>query len=535
LHIWDAASGRKLTWEISWQAKPPRAHRGKVLSVVFSPDGEAILTAGTDHTALLWSANSGRTLGGPLSHDNAVMKAFFSPDGRTILTGSLDHTVRLWERATPASPLSLAATPGGRGEPSPPSPPPWRRGTGGEGAVTTFGHPGPQKPWKNALKAALFSPALAGGTIVTGGQDRTARLWDAATGRELGRLDHGGGVSAVAFSPDGRKVASASLDGTVRVCDAAALGRDAGLTLKHPPEVAAVAFAESGKTVVTAGRDGTVRLWDAADGSPKQSLGSLPPITELAVHPDGPTIACFGQGQKVYVWTPSAVAPGASEEKPLVLDLGCQPSTIALSPDGQTVVAAGHDGLLHFWDAATGARHAVQPPHAGLVVLVVLRALVYSPGGSLLLTGGVGGKARLWDAQTGAAVGSPMQHAAAVTAVAFSPDGRLIVTGSSDGTARLWEGKTGRPLGPPFSLTNVATAVAFSADGSRFLAGCTDGSVRVWDVPQPMRGSPDEIRLRLQGGTGLELGAGRSVRVLTVAEWQERRRRLDELGGLPGR
>jgi len=237
-----------------------------------------------------------------------------------------------------------------------------------------------------SVRAVAFSPD--GKRVLTGSDDTTARLWDAATGAAVATLaGHTARVSAVAFSPDGKRVLTGSDDKTARLWDAAT-GAAVATLEGHKRSIWAVAFSRDGKRVLTGSDDKTARLWDAATGNA---------VATLAEH-TGPV------------------------------------NDVAFSPDGKRILTGSDDKTARLWDAATGAAVTTLAGHKDAV-----RAVAFSPDGKRVLTGSFDTTTRLWDAATGAAVATLAGHTARVSAVAFSPDGKRVLTGSDDTTARLWD------------------------------------------------------------------------------------------------
>jgi hypothetical protein len=125
------------------------------------------------------------------------------------------------------------------------------------------------------------------------------------------------------------------------------------------------------------------------------------------------------------------------------------------------------------------------------------------------------------------------RHRSSVSSVAFSPDGLLLLTGSLDKTARLWSAATGKPIGPPFSHDDSMMAVAFSPNGSSILTAGLDHMARLWAVPAPLTEEPERVQLWVELLTGQQLDDAGDIHILEPDEWQQRRRRLDDLGGAP--
>ena len=313
----------------------------------------------------------------------------------------------------------------------------------------------------DAVLSVAFSPD--GRILASASQDKTICLWDVASGQEIQRLaGHTDVVWSVAFSPDGQTLASASKDGSVRLWEVAT-GQGGQRFRGHNGAVWSVAFSPDGRTLASAGSDQTVRLWSVSSGQEIQSLkGHTQAVLSVAFSPDIP------QG--------SAQPPRGT--------------------GGRTLVSASSDRTVRLWHRSTGGEKSQLLGHTGFVW-----CLAFSPNGKLLASGSKDKTVRLWDVSLGREIrqmrlrtwqeyvywlprliGLRPKYTNWVNSVAFHPNGRTLAAGNYDHTVRLWLVATGREVQRLTGHTKSVTSVAFNFDGRLLASGSVDQTVRVWRI-----------------------------------------------------
>jgi WD40 repeat protein/TPR repeat protein len=289
-----------------------------------------------------------------------------------------------------------------------------------------------------------------------------------STGALLRTLSHNGEVNAAIFSPDGKRVLTASTDGTARIWDAAT-GEELKTLSGHKDAVTSAVFRPDGRFVVTASRDESLRVWDAEDGTIVQVIGDHErPVRTLEFSPDGERLLS-ASADSVRVWD----ALGAQPLRRLV---GHKESVnaVSFSPDDKLVLTASNDNTARIWDAATGEALQVLKGHEKPV-----DRAVFSPDGKLVLTASRDDTVRIWNKATGE--GFKLLHKAAVSSALFSPDGKLVLTTADDDkTAVVWDTDTDAALVLDGHEGPVKTAV-FSPDGKLVLTASNDRTARLWD------------------------------------------------------
>ena len=303
-------------------------------------------------------------------------------------------------------------------------------------------------------------------------------------------------VCGVAFSPDGKLLASASQDKTVRLWDV-----DTGkntTTLEHSDSVEAVAFSPDGQTLASGGLADTVWLWDVKTQKVVSTLNTTATalVTSLAFSPDGKTLASGHGFNKIYLWQVATSKPIAilqRDELAIVVSVAFSPDGSLLAASTRNDVASASSAGIRLWTVATGSEKAFLKGHTDSV-----NSVAFSPNGKILASGSFDNTIRFWDVATGKNTAtmkavpkisvadngsSIVAFGAAVSAnsVAFSPDGKTLAVGNGNETVTLWDVATHKSIAILRGHLGLVT-VAFSPDGKRLAVGNYDGTIKLWDV-----------------------------------------------------
>ncbi len=319
------------------------------------------------------------------------------------------------------------------------------------------------------------------------------------------------GIQDVAFSPDGRRLAAAAIDGSAYIWT---LDPWEEILLQgHEDSVSSIAFSPDGARVATASADGSIKLWDASNGRELLTLtGHEGGVNDVAFSPDGSRIASGGDDSQVLIWN---AGDGSQLLFFAAAHNGLRVTEVAFSPDGSRLLSAGADNRVVLWDAI-GNTYQLAFSHQGLL------SAAFSPNGSRVVTTGTDNKARIWNAASGQEITVLEGHPNWVESAAYFPDGNFIITGSDDTTARIWNANTGALLMILSGHAGFVISVAASPDGSLVASGGHDGSVKLW-AP----GAPGRIPVLDHGGIPVTDGAfgsdGQTIYTLdnslTIRSW----------------
>jgi WD40 repeat protein len=433
-------------WSVQGELRPETIPCSSgILHGDFSPDGNQLVIATSDHDAYVWSIGhtDGAYFHHRLRHGDQVREAQFSPDGRFILTASHDHTVRIWSAETYEARYPI-------------------------GILRHF----------DRVTSASFSSDSR--RIVTGSADGTVCVWDLAGSDILPELENG------QYSHDGTRYISRT-SGSAQVIDSKSGVLIAEIALSQDAQVSQITRNGHFLLSFTTNADGSGRTftaWDCEQGrsiSRAFSVANPPKGTNgvatngAAISHNGRRLATF-EGREARIWD-LAVTNG----QPRVITHSASITKVFFNRDASVVVILG-DKLVRVCDAATGQdvfpplRHQVNVLHAA-----------FSPDESRLVTccqtsGLDECDAQLWDARTGRPVLPPFHHGDGVLWADFSPDGKRLVTACEDHSATVWSTEDGHRICPPLLHDGSINRVMFSSDGQRIVTASEDAMARVWDA-----------------------------------------------------
>jgi WD40 repeat protein len=316
---------------------------------------------------------------------------------------------------------------------------------------------------QDAVSQAVSSPD--GARILTASWDKTAKLWEANSGKLVATFAHQGPVNAAAFSPDGARILTASADKTAKLWDA----NSAKLitSLAHQDSVNAAAFSPDGTRILTASTDKTAKLWEANSGKLIASLDHQGSVNVAAFSPDGARILTASADKTAKLWRANSAELIASFAHQGIV------YQAVFSPDGARVLTASADKTAKLWEANSGKFIASFAHEDGVYDAAL------SPDGTRILTASADRSAKLWEADSGKLIVS-FDHEDGVYHAAFSSDGERILTASWDKTAKLWS-PSGKLIAS-FVHQDEVNGTAFSPDGVRILTASWDKTVKLWEV-----------------------------------------------------
>eukprot|EP00913_Durusdinium_trenchii_P013374 g12555.t1 len=529
--------------------RPPRvltAPQQGVQSLAFSPDGQFLISGGSDGTVKFWNVATGRVVGGIAGLPAGVTAVAISSDGKTSASADAKGFLLIFDLHTGKQIASMQAA---------------------RGAIHDIAF---------SQDATLLASASA---------DSTVQIWNTSTGQLAAPIrSHAGvarsDVTSVCFAPDGRTLASAGADFDIRLTDIAT-GEVRSILKGHSDAIIDFVYSHDGRTLISADEAGSIRLWDAANGSARGEMNvGHGGVTSLALHPDGTALFAGTGNGGIRVWDvreesshrpallyghrrlmplcvafspdDSLLASGGvdsavrlwstttgQEVRTLSMGSTAPLYSVAFSRDGKLVAAGDTQKLIFVWKTNTGERVCVSWPKkpkknllnllglgksqpAGMMISIAfsadgktlfaadlsreiqriaipsgkrlpplkghqksVNALAISPDGKTLVSVGADNAIRLWDAETGSGGKSIGGHGSTVAAVTFTADGQTLITGGgseSEGNIKLWNAKTGELIRTISTYSEPAHSLAVDEPGTTLIVGYFDKSVQQWNL-----------------------------------------------------
>ena len=449
VRLWDVHTGQCL--------KTLSGHTNSLRSVTFSPDGQLLASGSTDQTVRLWDVHTGQCLKILQGHTNWVWAVAFSPDGQILISGSEDKTVRLWDVHTgqclntlsgytnrvssvaftpqcDAIPLGMLSANA--------------QNSVGISVSVSVSEALPEaiasskeivSPFGQRSKGKKGGNSPDGQLLASGSDDRMVRIWDVSSGQYLDLPGHTDVVRSVAFSPDGRILASGSGsdERTVRLWDVHT-GQCLNTLRGHSNGIWTVAFNPQGDILATGSDDLTVKLWDVRTGQCLNTLqGHTIWVWSVAFNPQGDILASASTDRTVKLWD---IRTGECLNTLQGHTTGVQ--SVAFSPDGQTIASSSFDQTMRLWDVHTGQCLHILQEHTNVVWSVAFHPM----NSQMLASGSFDRTVRIWDVHTGQCLKILQGHTSGIWSVAFSPDGYFLASGGDDETIKLWDVETGECL-----------------------------------------------------------------------------------------
>jgi WD40 repeat protein/serine/threonine protein kinase len=345
---------------------------------------------------------------------------------------------------------------------------------------------------------------LDGKRIASGSADRSIKVWNWVTGKELMTISkaHENEITCVSFSPDGTRLVSSDGSGEIKVWDVTSGNKV--MTLEgHNDWVFSTALSLDGKHIAsTAYGNKMIKVWDMETGDKIMSLcGHEEDIYSVAFSPDSKLIVSGSSDRTIKVWD---MAGG--DEVMTMMGHHDGVSPVLFSPNGKLFASGSSDNTIKIWNATTGDELITLRGHDGPI-----ESIAFSPDANYIVSGGMDNKIKVWNTATGEQTMNLCGHEGFVTSVLFTPDGNRIISGSWDGTIKVWDLTIDRELTKFLGHRSLIASIAFSPDGNRIVSRSEDGKVKVWDVA-----SATEV-MTLRGGRGIHLNSiafspdGRSI------------------------
>jgi eukaryotic-like serine/threonine-protein kinase len=508
-------------WHYLWQlcrdklVLGPR-HSRPARAVAFSPDGRRAASGSDGGAVKIWDTATGKEMFPVMGHRKTVHAVAFHPSGKTFGTASIDNIVSIWDCGSGEELYRIAGAAGTLHSIAFSRDGKWLAVAGNDDSIVlcdaadgkerkrfpAFDQKSPMNGGhRNTVNGVAFSPD--GKRLASASADKTVIVWNVAEGKQERKLEgHSGRVYDVAFSPDGKLLASSDDSSSTIIVWSPETGKEIRRHSEHTLPITGIAFSPDGRQLVSAGADATVRIRDiGSDKEPNVLYGTGGPVYGGSFSSDGARLVLSGSDGSTQVWD-LTVDEDSLFQGWIAKQAGL---FLALSPNGKWIARGGDNNEVCLWGALSKQKERVFTGHRADV-----QGVAFSPDGRWLVSGGQDKVAKVWDIEGQRELLEFRGHEQPILPVAYDPRGRFVATGDRDGLVMIWGPRTGETLAAPdLGKGQSVTGLAFSPNGERLAAGAGKklilydtanwGVIRAWeDYPQSINGvayAPDNVRV----------------------------------------